>query len=246
MSIFARLKNLFVGFASLFVSDIEKANPEIAYENSINSLVEKYGQLKKATASIIRRRTEIATRLNAERKSLTEISADLEAAIDNENDDLATLCIEKQEALKLSIAELEEEEAVAKQDAEDAKSGLQSVQSEIQKLKTEKDRMLAKLKSAEARVKIQESLDGLSIDAEVRALDGVREHINNTAAEARLNKELQETDLDAKLKKLRQGSGSVAAKRKLEEMKAERLKVKQNSAELEELVERSVPRAVRK
>ena len=37
--------------------------------------------------------------------------------------------------------------------------------------------MLAKVKSAEARMKIQESLDGLSLDADSQALDNVRESI---------------------------------------------------------------------
>ena len=35
--------------------------------------------------------------------------------------------------------------------------------------------MLAKMESAKARVRIQEQLDGLSVDAEVKALDNVRD-----------------------------------------------------------------------
>ena len=42
--------------------------------------------------------------------------------------------------------------------------------------------MLAKMESAKARVRIQEQLDGLSVDAEVKALDNVRTHIKNTIA----------------------------------------------------------------
>ena len=46
---FSRLSNLWRGFVSLWISDIEKNNPEIAYENAINSMVEKYSGLKRAT-----------------------------------------------------------------------------------------------------------------------------------------------------------------------------------------------------
>ena len=46
--------------------------------------------------------------------------------------------------------------------------------------------MLAKMQRAQARVRIQEQLDGLSVDAEVKALDNVREHIKNTIAQANL------------------------------------------------------------
>ena len=53
--------------------------------------------------------------------------------------------------------------------------------------------MLAKMQSAQARIRIQEQLDGLSVDADVKALDNVREHIKNTIAEANLGQELAET-----------------------------------------------------
>ena len=59
MGMFGRLANLWKGFVSLWISDIEKDHPEIAYENAINSMVEKYTRLKTATAAIIRRRDEI-------------------------------------------------------------------------------------------------------------------------------------------------------------------------------------------
>ena len=45
--IFARLGNLWKGFVSLWISDIEKEHPEIAYENAIGAMVGKYAQLKK-------------------------------------------------------------------------------------------------------------------------------------------------------------------------------------------------------
>ena len=41
-AIFARLSNLWTGFVSLWVSDIEKEHPEIAYQNAIASMIEKY------------------------------------------------------------------------------------------------------------------------------------------------------------------------------------------------------------
>ena len=47
--VFGRLANLWRGFLSIWISDVEKAHPEIAYENAINSMVEKYSKLKRAT-----------------------------------------------------------------------------------------------------------------------------------------------------------------------------------------------------
>jgi phage shock protein A len=96
------------------------------------------------------------------------------------------------------------------------------VQGEIKKLKAERDVMLARMQSAQARLRIQEQLDGFSVDAEVRALDNVREHIKTTVAAANLGKELAETSLDGRLAALKSQAGDVQAKQQLAEIKAKR------------------------
>ncbi len=220
MSVFGRLANLWKGFISLWISDVEKEHPEIAYENAINSMVEKYSALKRATAAIIRRREELAERLANQQKELAQVSADLNTAIETNQDDLAVVLIQKKNQLESSIAELQTDADTAAKDADSAKQSLLSVQNEIKKLKAEKETMVAKLESAQARMRIQEQLEGLSVDAEVQALDNVRTHIKTQVAQANLNKELGETDLDARLKTLRNASGDVTAKQQLSELKA--------------------------
>lgn len=222
INMFDRLGNLWKGFISLWITDVEKRHPEIAYQNAIDAMIEKYSMLKSATASIIRRRTDIESRLKTESAELASINADLEGAIATGQDDLAVVLIQKKNALDASVAALNVDLDTAKTDAEDAKDSLLQVKGEIDKLKAEKDRMLAQMLSAQARVKIQNQLDGLSVDAEVRALDNVREHIKNTVAEANLGQELRNSDLDVRLSKLRQSSGSVTAKQQLEQMKQQR------------------------
>jgi phage shock protein A len=76
--------------------------------------------------------------------------------------------------------------------------------------------------SAQARMKIQGQLDGLSVDAEVKALGAVRDHIKGQVAAANLGSELQNSDLDVRLNKLRQSSASVTAKAQLDAMKQAR------------------------
>jgi len=219
---FARLGNLWRGFLSLWISDVEKEHPEIAYENAINSMIEKYSQLKHATAAIIRRREDITARLAAKQAELTQTEADLQTAVDSNQQDLGLVLIQKQKALAEEVAGLKTDMATAVTDADSAKASLVQVQSEIKALKAEKDNMLAKMASAEARNRIQSQLDGLSVDAEVKALDNVREHIKNTIAEANLGKELSESSLDAKLAAVRSQVGEVQAKQQLAELKAKR------------------------
>jgi phage shock protein A len=217
---FRRLSNLWKGFVSLWISDIEKEHPEIAYENAINSMIEKYSKLKKATAAIIRRREELSERLAVQSKELAQVIADLNVAVEQGQDDLAVVLIQKKNMLEKEVGELKADLDVAAKDADGAKASLVTVQNEIKKLKAEKDVMLAKMASAQARIKISEQLDGLSVDAEVKALDNVREHIKTTIAAANLNAELKSTDLDERLKALRAQSGDVTAKQELAQLKA--------------------------
>lgn len=220
--IFARISNLWKGFINLWISDVEKNHPEIAYENATNSMVEKYAGLKKATAAIIRRREDISSRLDIAVKELAEAEADLNVALETNQDDLGLLLVQKKNELEERIAALRADLEVAVTDADSAKSSLMQVQAEIKKLQAEKDNMLAKMHSAEARLRIQEQLDGLSVDAEVKALENVRSHIKNKIAEANLGSELAESNLDQRLNKLRQRSGEVTAKQQFDELKAAR------------------------
>ena len=218
--LFSRIGNLWKGFVSLWISDIEKEHPEIAYENAINGMIEKYSRLKKATAAIIRRREEVAERLGTASKELAQVNADLQVAVDTNQDDLSVVLIQKKNVLDKETTDLKEDLNVAQKDADSAKSSLMAVQTEIKKLKAEKDNMLAKMASAQARMRINDQLEGLSVDAEVKALDNVREHIKNTISEANLGTELKSTDLDQRLQNLRQASGDVTAKQQLAELKA--------------------------
>jgi phage shock protein A len=217
---FARLANLWKGFLSIWISDLEREHPEIAYENAINGMIERYAQLKRATAAIIRRREDLEQRLASQSKELTQVNGDLNTAVETNQDDLGLVLIQKKNQLEASVAELKSDLEIASKDAEGAKSSLLQVQSEIKKLKSEKDIMLAKMASAQARIRIQEQLEGFSVDAEVKALDNVRENINNWAAQAKLGAELANSSLDNRLAQLRQQTGDVTAKQQLEQLKA--------------------------
>jgi len=220
MGLFSRLSNLWRGFLSIWISDIEKEHPEIAYENAINSMIEKYAKLKSATAAIIRRREDLDDRFKRASAEMTQTEAELNTAVETNQDDLAVVLIQKKNQLAAELSELKTDMESARSDADSAKTSLLSVQSEIKKLKAERDSMLAKMQSAQARLKIQEQLDGLSVDDEVRALDNVRTHIKNTIAEANLTKELSDSSLDSRLAGLRNQVGDVQAKQELAQLKA--------------------------
>src|SRR3954468_23384076 len=141
---FRRLSNLFHGFLNLWISDVEKEHTEIAYENAIGSMIEKYTKLKRATAAIIRRRDEIQERFGTQSTDLAQVSQDLDVAVQTGKDDLALILIQKKNMLEKEVGELKADMETAGKEAEGAKSALLQVQAEIRKLQAEKDSMLAK------------------------------------------------------------------------------------------------------
>jgi len=219
MGILRRIVNLFRGFLSLFIGDVERKNPAIAYENAINALTKKYVGLKQATAAVIARRDSIERRLVGEREQLRLTEGDLEVALKQEKDEVAVVLLQRKEVLTGEIEELEAEFTEATADSDEAKESLNALKSEVTRLKDEKDRVVAKLKSAEARIAVQNQLDGLSVDAELKALEGVRENVTHKLAESKLTKELRESDLDSKLASIRELGSKERAEKALEEIK---------------------------
>ncbi len=219
MGFFNRLANIWRGFLSLWVSNIETRNPEAVYEAAIEERVRKHRELKKAVSGIVYLRNKTSKELEEAQKELKSVNAQIPIAVQDGEDDVALVLIQKKDQLNAKVESLSADlEKIAAQ-AEEAKSGLISFQAEIEKLKREKEEMLAKKASAEARIEIQETLDGLSTDADIKALDNVREHIEKIQAEADIGTELGEENLDAKLARIKAKTASASAQAQLDEMK---------------------------
>jgi phage shock protein A len=221
MGLFQRLANLWKGFLSLWVSNIETKNPEAVYEAAIEERIRKHKELKKAVSGIVYLRNKTSAELETKEKELKEIMTQLPVAIEEGEDDVALVLIQKKDSLTSDIGELTGQLSKIKDQADDAKSGLLAFQAEIEKLKREKDEMLAKKANAEARISIQETLNGLSTDADIKALDNVREHVNKLQAEADIGAEIEGDSLDAKLAKIKEKAGQSGARSQLDAMKAQ-------------------------
>ncbi len=219
MGFFGRVANVWKGFLALFVSDLETNNAEAVYESAIEERIKRHRDLKKAVSGIVYLRNKLQGELEEKQNALTDITKQLPVAIEEGEDEAALVLIQKKDELGVQIAEIQTELEKVSQQAEEAKSGLVSFQGEIEKLKREKHEMLAKKANAEARIQIQETLDGLSTEADIRALDNVREGINKLQAEADVGSELAEDDLDAKLEAIKEKTATASAKSQLEEMK---------------------------
>ena len=146
----------------------------------------------------------------------------MQVAVEQNEDEAAMVLLERQTELEKALAEDSRELDETAKEAETAKDSLRSVQGEIEKLKRERDRVVATIKDSEARKQIDDQLQGISVDAEVKALQSVRDYADRVKGEVKLNSELRESSLEGKLAKIKQQTGSLEAKQKLAALKAAR------------------------
>jgi len=231
MGFFQRLSNIWKGFLSLWVSNIENKNPEAVYEAAIEERVRKHKDLKKAVSGIVYLRNKLSAELEAKEKELKEIMTQLPVAIEEGEDEVALVLIQKKDSLTAEIETISGELTKISDQAEEAKSSLIAFQADIEKLKREKEEVLAQKANAEARISIQETLDGLSTDADIKALENVREHVSKLKAEADIGSEIQGDSLDSKLSKIKEKAASATARAQLAEMKSQLAAKKTAAAE---------------
>ncbi|MCB9664530.1 MAG: PspA/IM30 family protein [Alphaproteobacteria bacterium] len=219
MGFFDRIANLWRGFTSLWLGSLEEGNPEAVYEAAINERIKKHKELKKAVSNIVYLRNKLTEDLHEAERELKEVSAQIPVAVEEDEDDVALVLIAKRDELVNHIASVSEELSAVERQAEEAKAGLLQFKAEIQKLQREKEKKLSEKVNAEARIEIQESLSGLSLDADVKALENVRQSIDKLKAEADIGAELEGDGLDAKLAKIKSKARDAAAQAQLDEMK---------------------------
>jgi len=212
---------------------MEEKHPEIAYENAINGMTEKYSKLKSAAAGLIKHRAKLEANLQRDEAALEDTNLQIEMAVDQGDDMVAMALLERQDELQARLAEYKSDLQQAERDAETAKNSLRSVKEEIDKLKREKSKVVAQIKDAEARKQIQEQLDGISVDDDVQALSNVRDYADRVRAEVQIGDELEDNSIERRLRDLQANSGSVKARSRLEALKAARAKAQTGTTETE-------------
>jgi phage shock protein A len=215
-----RLFNLIRGVFAVWIRDGEEQNPRAVYESAINERTRQYHELKQAVAGILYMRNKLEAEISERRAEIARMHDDVKRAVRRGQDEIAVTLIAQKQALLDELERSERELEGVRAEAEDAKNNLVRFREEIRALVREKGRMLATLANAQARQRIQQALEGLSVDAEMRALEGVREHIGRLATEGTLEREIGEDDgLRQRLRAIRDDARTESARRELEELK---------------------------
>ena len=138
----------------------------------------------------------------------------------NQDDISLTLIAQKQQLFE-ELERAEYELTAVRDQAEEAKANLVRFREEIRSLVREKGRMLATLANAKARRRLQVAIEGLSADAELDALEGVREYVTRLTMESDIDKELGDTGLRTRLREFRDEARMQSARHELEQLKQE-------------------------
>jgi phage shock protein A len=214
-----RLRSLIHGLFGSWVRDRESRNPQAVYEAAIAERTRQYAELKQAVAGILYMRNKLEGEISERRGELARVHEDVRRAVLRNDDEVALALISHKETLLEDLERTQRELDEVTREVEGAKTNLVKFRGEIRLLEREKVRMLATLANARARRRIQEALDGLSLDTEMRALDSVREHIQRMRSESRLDQELADSGLQDRMRTLRDEARTEAARQELVELK---------------------------
>jgi phage shock protein A len=215
----ARLRSLLTGTFSLWVRARESDRPEAVYAQAIEERRRQYGELKQAVAGILYMRNRLEGEIQEKRAELGRLSADVARAVRRADDAAALTLIAHKQALLEDLERSQQELEGMQAETATAKENLVRFRDEIRTLEREKVRTLATLASARARRRIQEAFEGLSVEHEMRALDGVREHVARLVAEGRLDREMGAGAVEPTLRSYRDEAKRDAARRELDEIK---------------------------
>lgn len=203
-----------------FVRDREQADPRGVYESAIRARLARYAELKDAVAGILYLRNKLEAEIRDRRAEIARLGADAERAVRRGDEPLAVAIVTHRHELEADLARAEGELEGLRSEADAAKDNLLRFREEIRSLEREKGRALAVWAGARMRRQVRAAIDGMSVEADVRALEGVREHVAKLATEAHLDGEIARgSELGARLAEIRGEARAEAARQEVEAIK---------------------------
>jgi len=214
-----RFWNLVTGIFVERVGEAEVKHAGAVYDQAISVKIERFQKLRRAVGGLEANRMQLEARLNRLRNDITQVNADLQAAIAQNNERLGPMLLEKKTALEGQIPQLEEDLKRAEQEVNEYMEQLREAQNDIQKTREEKEHALAQAASDVLRKQYQDEIARLSTDApELEALDNVRQGLAKLHGEAQVAKKLGDADINTELEKMRRQAAVSTAKAQFAEL----------------------------
>jgi phage shock protein A len=204
---------------AVWIRDSERQNPSAVYEEAIQQRTRQYRELKEAVAGILYMRNKLEAEIVERRAEVARLHDDIRRAVRSAQDDLSVRLIARKQLLLEDLERAERELEGVRSEAEESKANLVRFREELRGLTQEKSRMLATLANAHARRRISEAIEGLSIDADMKALESVRDHIARISTEGALEREIGDAVVRTRVRAIRDEVRDEAARRELKELK---------------------------
>ncbi len=219
MKFFSRLSNLINGTLTHWMGRRERRNPAAVFEAAIQARLEQYGKLRESAAGVLYMRRKLSTEVELKSNAVRSLNRQIDVAVERDEDDVAVALIAQRQALKTETERVTNELKELNKEAATAKKNLIAFQTDVVRLREEKVHAMARLANAKARLRLQETIKGLTPDADIQALEEVRAHIDRLSAEVEVSREVADSELAQRIEKVREAESDAAARVELEELK---------------------------
>jgi len=233
MGLIDRLSTIFRAKANKIVDGLE--DPKEILDYSFERQGEIMNKLRQDIAKVVTAKKQLEIQKAKLIANISTLELQARGALKNNREDLARLGLERKQAIQLEVQNLDKQIADIQGEQTKLEDTERRLASKVEQFKTQKEIIKAKYSSAEAQVKIKESITGLSEEMSDigMSLSRAEEKTNNLQAKAQALDELMNSgvltdytasyesphgDLAAELEK---SSISKAVDEELSKMKAE-------------------------
>ncbi len=233
MGIIDRLSTIFRAKANKVVDSLE--DPKEILDYSFERQGEIMNKLRQDIAKVVTAKKQLEIQKAKLITSISTLEQQAKDALKNNREDLARLGLERKHALQLEVQNLDKQISDIQGEQTKLEDTERRLESKVDQFKTQKEIIKAKYSSADAQVKIKESITGLSEEMSDigMALSRAEEKTNNLQAKAQALDEMIDSgvltdytatyesphgDIQAELDK---SSSSKAVDEELSKMKAE-------------------------
>ncbi len=160
MGIFSRFVNLFRMRASSALDKVE--NPGQVMDYSYGKQLEQLQQLKRSIADVVTQEKRLELQQTQLKDKLNTLDNQARQALQANREDLARMALQRQETLVVQLNGYEQQISQLKAQEEKLIGMERSVSGRVETFRTQKEMVKAQYSAAQAQVKINESLTGIS------------------------------------------------------------------------------------
>lgn len=205
-NILTRLWNILRGRTDRLIDELER--PEDQLNLFVSDLSSQVQDLQRSVASAIADEKRLHKEIQALASQSDEWEARAVLALQDGNEPLARSALAKQEDCETQSAQLHEGWEAQKQATAQLKESLKLARTRMDEARRKYNLLIAQYKSAQTKKKIQDTLNSVSTDSPMAAMQALEEKIRRVESDAEaqlaLSADMVDADLEAQFHRLEQ------------------------------------------